>query len=271
LKLHQRKKLNFFWLISLILLVSCSDSSTITKQGDTFKIKVVPAEVLNLDHKKWYVGKIGRDIVSKGMRVQYRLPQFDQVELKELLKAGYFDSVLLRLKKRTYAESITLDTFYIPFGRRRSDRENDFIISQLRDINLHLTYSASSVDRLARLMCPALKHRFLIDDYGIDSPLVKEANYIISKGSGYTDFMSKIRQFSGGKHKINAGKSMIGTFYLEMAFYDSVKRKRFGNFLPASEVFKVADEERVEIPFCDDPNNANKGTNDNVRSFKFGQ
>lgn len=226
---------------------------------------------MNLDHKKWYVGKIGRDVVSKGMRVQYRLPNFDQVELKELLKSGYLDSLLLRLKKRTYSESITLDTFYIPLGRRRSDRENDFIVSQLREINLQLTYAAASVDRLARLMCPALKHRLLIDDYDTGSPMAKSANYIIDKDSGYSDFMSKIRQFEGSRHLINAGKSMIGTYYLEMAFYDSIKHKRVGNFLPASEVFKIANEELIDIPFCDDPKNSDKSTNDDVRSFKFGR
>lgn len=226
---------------------------------------------MNLDHKKWHVGKIGRDIVSKGMKVQYRLPQFDQVELKQLLGSGYLDAILIRLKRRTYSESETLDTFYLQLGRRRSDSENDFLISQVREINLHLAYAASSVDRLARLMCPALNHRLLIEDFDTEPPLTKSASYRISVESGYSNFVSNIRQFEGGRHLINAGKSFIGAYYLEIAFYDTIKRRIVGDFIPASEVFRISNEELIDIPFCDDTKNSNNSKVQDVRSFKFGR
>lgn len=264
--------MNFFWWISFsLLLLSCSDSSEIKKQGDAFQVKILPAELINLDHRKWYVGKIGRDVVSKGMRLHYRLPQFDHIELKSLLKAGFLDSLLIRLKRRTYSESVTLDTFYVNLGRKRSDMESDYMITQLREVNLLLMYSAASVERLARLMCPAMKHRFYIDEYEKGAPLAKAANYLIDAKTGYTDYMSKIRTFNGGRHVISGGNSLIGTYYLEMAFYDSVKRKRVGNFQPASDTFKITDEERIDIPFCDDPKNSDKSINDGVRSFQFGR
>lgn len=262
-----------FWLISIftLFLVGCSDSPEIKKQGDSFKIKLTPAKLLNLDHRKWYVGKIGRDVVSKGLRIHYRLPQFRQPELKELLREGFLDSLLIRLKKRTYSESVTLDTFYISLGRKRSDMESDYLITQLKEINLLLVYSAASVERLARLMCPAMKHRYFLDDYEIGGPMGKGAVFVVNAKSAYSDYMSKIEPFDGSRHVINGGKSLIGTYYLEMAFYDSIKRKRVGNFLPSSESFRILDEEVVDIPFCDDPKNSDKSMNDNVRSFKFGR
>lgn len=252
-------------------MFSCSNDPEITKKENGFQIKYPPIKVQNVEHKKWFVGEKFRDVVSKGIRIHYKLPQFNHSELKELLSGGYIDSLLLRLKKKTYSESETLDTFYINLGRRSGGNDAEYMVTQLREVNLYLVYSAASVERLTRLICPAMKHRFLIEDIEVDDSRFSQANYLVSEQSSYSDHMSKIRMFAGAKHNISGGKSLIGSYYLEGAFYHSLSRRIVGNFLPVSEIVKISDEEMVNIPFCNDPKNWDKTKDDDVRSFKFGR
>ena len=257
--------------LSLSLLFSCSDKPEIKSIDGIFEVKLPAATIGNIETKDWHVGERGKDIVSKGFRFQIKLPQFDHAELQEMLKAGFLDSLAVKLKRRTYSESKTLDTFILPLGRQIPGTAASYIISQLREINLIINYSAASSNRLTNLMCPAMKHRFLLTDYEVNDPMSKINHYVFGKKDAKSDFMSNIRAFNGAKHTINGGRSLIGSYYLEIAFYDSLKRKRVGNFLPSSELLKITGEERIQIPSCDDPKNRDKTQNSGVRSFKFGQ
>lgn len=238
--------------------------------GSNSKVLNLPnVEIKETRHFPWRAGPLGRQVVSKGIVASFRLPQFEQSDLKEIVKENVSDSWLVRVKKKTYSTTTTLDQFTLNLAKKSSTRNKHFLITQLPEIKLWFLYEAASVSRLSKLACPPLGHRYLIDEFEkVDSKSSRAQLRI--KSSGEKDYLSKVGIYQPQSHKIDSGKNLVGEFWLEVALYHTGRRERMTDFHRISDRLKITKEIVVDLSNCNSLENKNKIQDEKVMEFQFG-
>ena len=238
------------FIVYLCVLVGCQKYSEYreTPQGG---IVITPQgiEVKDLKVVRWKVGRDFKKEVSKGIKFHFTLPMLEKEHFKTLLRKGV-DSWIVKVDREKVISSENLDHFTIPLVvvQKRIIGKNDFKPMRSGRINIFYASSFVSSDK-STLVCPALGHRKVIKELDIERGRKFEQNISVSiVNESSMRFKSEYLGYE--PEKINGGKSLEGTYIIELALYSKKKQRLMSNWFRINEKIVIGTEKEIVLKGC---------------------
>ncbi|MBT3585871.1 MAG: hypothetical protein HN509_13275 [Halobacteriovoraceae bacterium] len=265
------------WLfpLFLILLYGCQEYSTFEKRGDKAAL-VTPnqAGISEVQLVKWHVGPpLSKQTITKGIRFEVTFPMLEKDHLQYLVDHLKVDSWLVRLNKRTLTRAARLKPlYYIPLIVPQPRSVGSTLrIRQLEKGFFKVFYKAAAFSpRFAAIRCPQFGHRKVILDFQEVASSGRMKALKISRGNKKRVY-EKVEKFSYEPKIVDGGRSLLGKFDVEIAFYDSATKTRLSNFASLSDTIKVTKERDGIIKGCNNYKMQDSIDNEKMRQFNFGK
>ncbi len=218
----------------------------------------------------WRVGKYGKDILSRGIRFSFDLPQIDDQSLELLFKEKNIDSWLIKLERRQGIRTENLGYFSMMLVSPDPRSPSHLRFNSPKKGSLGVNYAASSISmRLNELPCPALDHRLLIDEFGLKASGSAHQQWVVS---GADDFYvpAKVTMISYSPIEVNGGMELKGNYSIEIAFYNQKLKRRLSSFVELQKVAAIDKEIEVAVKGCENYIVPERGKDNTLDKFKFG-
>lgn len=227
------------YLLLIALLVSCSKEQTVMKKNGLFFFETMSFNITDLRHIEWDVGLEKEKTVSKGLRVSVDIPKIDEDSVRKLI-ASRIDSFIYKIIYRSASGSTRpIGHIAIPFST---------VSKRTQTFTLNLYYHAASVSKTFRLFkCPAFDHRYLLDDYDLESRNVDAKKWVLSRGDEIRHAVST-KRFS--PQIVSTGRSMRGTYEIHMAMYNTKSKVTSGRWIRSNQIIKVDQEVKQSVASC---------------------
>ncbi|MCO4754186.1 MAG: hypothetical protein KC478_06875 [Bacteriovoracaceae bacterium] len=227
--------------IFLILLIftSCSDHVELRSKSGIFYLEDVEVELDELKNVEWRIGKDREAQVSKGLQFKVGVPSLSRESAITLQNKNGIDSWLFKFSKITHGSKRHLG--YVMFGTGPSVTQN---------FTVHLYYHAASVSsEFRKFKCPAFNHRLKLDDFEMSSTARKRhRNEIFVRPNEH--IKGRVTQLSFAPVIFSSGKSMRGSYLVELALYNSKERRTYSDWIPEDGIVKVDSEVMVKVDSC---------------------
>lgn len=250
---------------------SCSKSADFKFDKNTAYIKTKDVSIDDVRVVPWRVGKFGKDILSRGIRFSFELPQIDDEALELLYEKKKIDAWLIKLERKDGLHSETLGYYSMMLVSPDQRNSNRLRFSSPKKGSIGVNYAASSISmRLSELPCPALNHRLLIEDYELKTMGVSKQEWVVSGADDYY-VPAKVTMISYSPVTVNGGMRLKGDYTVEIAFYNQKLKRRLSSFVPLVNAARVEKEVEVAVKGCENylvPERERNGDNP-VRKFKF--
>ncbi len=270
-------KLSSLFLVSLLVFTwGCSkEYSGYKSTGDkSAVISPVFSKIMSAEPIDWKVGMMGKYTVSKGIRLKVSFPKLSMESVQDLNRKMEVDSWLVRVHKRSNYGSEALGYFYVPMIAPGSDvYSTSFRVRQIDYGVVNIYYAAAGhTPRFENLKCPPFNHQFKIEDEDISIEEGSQLTKMMVGPSEYSYIHRKIEAFGYRPTTINAGMSLVGTYFVDVALFDSKNKVKRGSFLQIPEVVRVKLERTSPVPGCTDFEVKPKGPDKekSYKDFKFG-
>lgn len=263
------------YLVLLFLLFSAcrQNYSGYKPTGDkTAVITPVLSRISRVEAIDWKVGALGKETVSKGVRIKIDFPRLRIDDIEDLVTKTELDSWLVRVHKQTGYGSNILGHFYIPMINP-GNKGSSLRVSQMEYGMVNIYYAASSVSpRFENLNCPPFNHQLYIDD---DDVVIEETDFltkVMVNPSDYALVQAKLDTFGYQPTTLNAGMNLVGSYYVDVALYDSRSKMRRSSFLRLPQTVRIKLERTRPVSGCADAQvPAQPKDTRSFRDFKFGQ
>lgn len=244
---------------ALSLVFSCINLSVLSQKDKQFFLKVKNAKITGLDASQWAVGPKGKQRVDRGVRVKVSLPQLKKEDAALLRKERGIDSVLLRISREVRGALITVGYLSVPLNEKGLTA---------KEVLFFLDYYAAGIrSSHTRYVCPPFDHNFKV--YGldiVDQPKKMESMIISSQYERSVKDGHHSRFLYNGQRFV-AGRTVLGRYYLNLAFYDSSKNLLKSEYYPFEQSFRIGGHERHSIKGC--PFSTGDGILQGKDNFKF--
>lgn len=269
--------LKFFTYILIIpvfvvlLPLSCSQRSEVKYENGTGYIRSDRATVSEFRKINWKVGKYGKDTVSRGFRLSFELPLVEEEGLRVLYEEKGVDAWLIRLRRKQGLRNEIMAYFSMNLVSSKPGGSSKLRFQSPRKGSIGIYYAASSIStRLDSLPCPALGHRLYLDEAGIEKVGRGQQMWVVSSAEE-SSISAKVGLISYSPLTVNGGMSLKGEYFIDLAFYNSLGKKRMSSFLPLNDKGQVGKEEFVNVKGCENYVVPSKGSGDPVKNFRFGR
>jgi len=254
-----------------LFLVSCSENSRVDILKGSIRVTPEPMGVTAIDNIVWKVGPLKKQEVSKGIRVEFKMPYLKSSEIEEIVNRYNVDSWLIRLRRRGLMKNQILGRAFLPLFARQYPRGNNLRIRQSRKVTFRVGYHASAVStRFANFTCPAFDHNFLVNNTELKAKSERMGNILIS-GVEKVRVLAKVEKFDYSL-TIDGGANLQGEYIVELAFYNSEQKNRLSNWLVLSDIGIVGREKEVALRGCEGFQIPEKKPDeDKLKQFKFGR
>ncbi len=227
------------YLLLAILFISCTNTHELEFGNGLHYIKKLEFEMSDLKELEWEVGRKKDKTITQGIFFEIEIPKLGSEEIDTLREKYGIDSWLFKVEKQTRRGS--QDIGHIEY--RLANFSN-----AVQSFSVKILYHAASISAdFRRFHCPAFKHRSLIkglslEDYENRSKtLYTSSNKRLKRKTVRPSFTTI--SFSGGT-------SLKGKIVTKVAFYNSQRKKIFGNFIASTNAIAISDEEKVALPSC---------------------
>jgi hypothetical protein len=239
------------FLAIIFLNISCQKKSEIKFNGTTsFTLKPDKLEVENIEIRKWRVGPLGRQLVSKGISFSVAFPQIERDDLEKMGKNFGVDSWLIKIKKRAYAQNTVLGYMYIPLIVPGTQAKNKYRRHQIKTGTFSVYYAAAAVStRFEKMLCPAFDHNKLIEKTFL-KPSPTSTTSFFAGAMEEKRILAKVEPYSYSGNTLNGGKELIGEYNVEVALFNYKDKTKKSNFVPVPQDIIIKDEELVSIRGC---------------------
>jgi len=263
--------INVLIIILLFTFSSCQKYSKYSEKNNTAYIQIDDIGVSKISVQKWRVGPLRRQTLSQGIRLEVVFPILKKENLQSLINKFGVESWLLRVKRRSLTGTKQLGYFYVPLttpGRKTSN----WRIKQLKKGFISIFYPAAAISsRFANFSCPAFDHRRIITE--VKTSYTASIDKLISVSSAEERYFApKVKSFSYRPSPINGGVDLIGEYVIEVAMFNSKKKRIYSNFVTLPKIGEVVKERNKRIRGCKNftppPRQENS---DGIEKFKFGQ
>lgn len=255
-----------------MLLSSCTKYSDFEKKNSTYVLRNHTMGLSDLKNIEWKVGSgLKRQKVSKGFRVKVTLPQAPNSQIWKMHEEKQVDSWLLRVRKRK-SGGVTklLGYMYMPLIKT-NPRSKDKSPADADYLFLQIVYAAAGPSkRFENFKCPAFGHNKLIKKLSIKKTSNRSEALVVSRtGDRLQAIANKVEltpvQFP-------TGMSLIGTYSIEIAFFNSKTKEILSNYIALSDAVEVEEEEDVYLKGCAGATIPEReGDEEKNKSFKFGR
>jgi hypothetical protein len=255
-------------LIGLIL--SCTKKADFKFDKNTAYISTQGISIDEMRVIPWKVGKLGKDTLSRGIRFSFNLPLVKDEDLEILYNKKKVDSWLIKLKRKRGLKNETLGYYSMMLVSPDPRSSNKLRFNSPRKGSIGINYAASSISmRLNDLPCPALNHRLLIDEYGVRKSGGGTQQWVVS-GADDLYVPAKVTMISYSPVTVNGGMLLKGEYSIELAFYNQKLKRRLSSFVPLEKIATVDNEIDIAVKGCENYIVPERGSEDRLKKFKFG-
>ncbi|MCK5882315.1 MAG: hypothetical protein KAG61_01395 [Bacteriovoracaceae bacterium] len=266
-----------FFTILLTSFLSCSKEYSGYKSTGTKSAVISPvhSSIDSAEAIDWTVGTMGKYTVSKGIRLKIHFPALEMESVRDLNKKMKVDSWLVRIHKRSNYGSKILGYFFVPMIAPGSDvYSTSFRVRQIEYGVVNIYYAAAGhTPRFENLKCPPFNHQFRIEDKDIVIQKSNKLTKMMVGPSEYSYIRRKIESFGYRPTTINAGMSLIGTYFADVALFDSKNKVKRSSYLQLPESVRVKLERTSPVPGCTDfeVTPRRPGKEKSYKDFRFGK
>ncbi|MCR9203864.1 MAG: hypothetical protein NXH75_04760 [Halobacteriovoraceae bacterium] len=220
---------------------------------------------------KWKVGKYGKDIVSRGFRLTFEIPDLAESEWQSIYENNEANGWVIRLRKKHSTRNEIMGFMAMEMVSIKPGTEKSFRFSKSRKGSVGVYYAASAISsRLDSLPCPALNHRLIIDDSSVVDDNRRE-NLWVTSAVDKKYMSARIQMISYSPITINGGMSLKGNYYIDLALYNTKSKYRVSSWVPVANYVSIEKEDEVGVKGCENYIVPNQGSGDPVKKFKFGR
>jgi hypothetical protein len=234
-------------LILIVLLsISCKKFSPLSRQAATLRVSDVSMSIHDLNQVDWKVGKWKDTSVSQSFTFMVDMTKVSEEDLEQLHKLRGVDSWMVRLIVERRSEKQDLGSLYANFLSKKVVRGSGG--GAPSSVALKVYYAAAyPSERFRFFQCPAFNHRFKIKSIKI---LGEEKLFDLSIDQ-VTRYGEKSQPIGPSPSAFNAGNSLLGEYFVEIAAYDSEKKEIHGTFKRLPVSIELSEEEQIPVPSCD--------------------
>jgi len=234
-------------LLILLLCYSCTKYANVTKESVGIQINPVEMDITHLNDIDWRVGQKKEETVSQSITFIVHMPKVKKEDLEFLTSHKGIDSWILRLIVVRGSETQDLGSLYAKFNPRKVARTSSST-GATKSVTFKVFYaSAYASERFRNFKCPAFGHNKKIKEMSIRG---EDQEFEINIGQAYP-YNEKSHLIELTPTAFNAGHSLVGNYYLEIAPYDSKNKMIHSNFKRIPKYVSIEREESVSIRSCD--------------------
>jgi hypothetical protein len=232
-------------ILTLLLCFSCTRYASFSKDAVGLQIAPVAMEITHLNEVEWNIGARREETVSQSITFIVDLPRLRNADLEYLSKERGINAWLVRLIVSRGSETQDLGSLYSPFQPKKFSRGIN--PGSPSSVNLKIYYAAAyASERFRMLRCPVFSHNKNISKMGIRG--VNE-DFSLALGQA-VPYLEKSQLVELSPSSFNAGNSLIGNYFIEIAAFDSNKKIILSSFKRIPMYVSVASEESVNVKSC---------------------
>lgn len=235
------------WLI-LFIILGCRNESSLVEGNGRLTLKDVEMKLSNLNDIDWKVGTPKKNsVVTQSIVFSVELPYLDEASRETLYKRYGMDGWILRLTQKVGSQQIPMGEVYAPMAGIKNQRNKNVEIKQTKSVSIKIFYAAAYMsERFRTFNCPAFGHNRKVSDMEIfgDFSLL---NLPIKSPEKFnsTPMIAELNPAA-----FNAGHSLVGDYFVEVALF-SLKNKTLGtSFTPLKEIIRIGTEEKISVNGC---------------------
>jgi hypothetical protein len=233
--------------LSLMLSYSCTKYAEFSKGTVGVHIHPVTMEVSHLNEIPWLVGTKKEAKITQSFTFIVDLPKIRQADLDFLTDQKGIDSWIVRLIVNRGSETQDLGSLYALFKPKRVARSSQGT-GATTSVTLKVFFAATyASERFRAFKCPAFGHNKRISSMGIKGEN-DEFSLTVSQSAPYNE---KSHLVELTPTAFNAGNSLVGEYFVEIAPYDSKKKLVHSSFKRIPMYVSVEREESVRVRSCD--------------------
>ena len=228
--------------------------------------------VTKVENIKWSVGPSRKQKVSKGIRVESTMPYIDDEAMEAIVDRYKINAWLVRLRRKGLMRNNTVGMISMPLIVGAFPRGSDDRVRQSKGVSFRVYYRSAAVStRFAGFHCPAFEHNLLVENTSVES-FGRSTKSLRVNGVTNKSLQSKISEFSYNL-TLDGGLNMEGQYFIDVAFYDSVSKKRKSSWLTLTNTGKVKREKSVRIKGCENFEIPDRDPyqDEKMKQFKFGR
>jgi len=234
-------------LLTLLLCYSCKQSATLSKGSVGLQISPVTMGISHLNEIPWNVGPRKEEKISQSFNFIMDMPKISEEDLEYVINEKGVDSWIVRMIVSRQSQNQDLGSLYTMFKPRRIARGNESSGAPT-SVSIKVFYAtAYASERFRSLKCPAFGHNKRIVSMDIKGTN-EEFSLSVDQKNPYGE---KSHQVELTPTSFNAGHSLIGEYFLEIAPYNSLTRTVHSTFKRIPMSIIVNQEENVNIPGCE--------------------
>ena len=227
-------------IISFFFICSCSKYYEVQKEKGLHVVKDVSSEIEMVKEVEWKIGRKKEEIASMGIRFSFTIPKISEKGRTILQKKYNVNSWLYRVSRIRRGQKTTLGYFYYPFSG---------MTKSTRTYTANLYYHAASVSKRFRLFhCPAFKHRYKMGEMKTLKRSRMGKSHIYLRNT--EKIPAKVSRIQINPIIFSVGRSIVGEYIVDYAFYDSNSKTRFSNWHKVDKKIAVDQEYAKSVPSC---------------------
>jgi hypothetical protein len=235
-----------FLFLSLLLALSCTRYASFEKEAVGIHIQPVQMEIYHLEEMKWYVGSWKQETISQSFTFMIDLPKIKKDDLDYLSEHKGIDAWIVRIIASQGSKNLDLGSLYTIWKPKKMARGVQ--AEGTSSVLIKIYYAAGyASQRFRTFKCPAFGHDKRITHMSVEGHN-DEFTISLSKEMPYKE-KSQLVELSPSS--FNAGNSLIGTYYAEIAAYDSKRKMIHSSFKRIPMSIRVSGEERVRVKSCE--------------------
>lgn len=235
----------FYLALIIVFSCSCTKYATLDKEAVSLQIHSVNMEISHLDEIEWRVGMQKESEVSQSITFIVDLPKLRSSDLDYLIEQKDVDAWILRLIVSRNSQTQDLGSLYALFRPRRLARGAQTITSS---VTFKIFYAAAYASmRFRAFKCPAFGHNKNISSMDIMGDN-EEFSLSVNQVSPYKEKSNLVELTPSA---FNAGNSLVGNYYVEIAPYNSKKKQIYSSFKRIPMYLSVSEEENVNVQSCE--------------------
>lgn len=231
--------------LSLLLTTSCTKYASFEKDGVGISIEPVSMEISHLKEIEWKVGP-EKDELSQSVTFIIDLPKLKSDDLIFLTDQKSIDSWLLKVVARQNSKEQDLGSMYVPFKPVYAGRGAS--IGSTSSVSIRVMYAAAFIsERFRQFKCPAFAHNKKVSSMKI---LGSDEEFSLQL-AGAINYNDKAQLVGLRPTDFNAGHSLVGEYYVEIAAYDSKNKTILSKFKRIPMYVTVQSEEIISVTGCE--------------------
>lgn len=225
-------------ILTTFLVSSCTKYVKIIQKNGVFNIKELSTPISNVQEDQWSVGQDREFSISKGIKFDITIPQFEEKSKKALMQVYNIDSWVFKISKIQRGSDITLGYFrYKLSGSAKVSKE----------VSVHIYYQAAALSQKQRRQkCPELNHNLKVKDFELKDVSTPVNVFVSPKDKIFRD----IQEISFSPLIFAGGINLKGVYKVEASLLNSATKKTFMNWTPTNSLVIVSEEDEVLIKTC---------------------